>query len=435
MGKKFNLLAAKLRILQRAVEASTEPLPLQSRAVELHRFHCELLHRNVHFGSLAVDQCVAESLVTRPHARWAKALHRNVACERHNVYDTFALPTSAIQCADLEAKLLCAACRSATKWNPSAPVFVPFEGPAHLLAGSCGEPAAQAESDLDSVGTTDLHLFAPAQHIDIVDAGHSRQSDPLASDAMPAAPVDLGPYLPSIPLHFDQYKLAHAQVRGRSANMITDNAAIGACEKQQPAVRDERDQRALEPLADMQCEAASDSGVVAVVKRWRQCALQPLAICACEKEQPAERDGRHERAFELLAGTQCEAACYGGVDSTDKQQPAERGERDLRELEPLADMQCEAASDDGVTAVVKRWRQCAFQPQAISACEKEQPAESYEHAIELLTGTHCEAACDGGIDSTVESTDTTDRVGGYDAHCTRAFNDRAHRLIWGYRPV
>ena len=75
---------------------------------------------------------------------------------------------------------------------------------------------------------------------------------------------------------------AAAVVKRWRPNAI-DNAAICAYEVGQPfgrSERDQHDQRALEPLADLHCETASDDDVVAVVKRWRQCALQPPLLPA-----------------------------------------------------------------------------------------------------------------------------------------------------------
>ena len=83
-SKKYNLLAAQLRI----IKASSASVTLQDRSVTLHTFHCELLQHNVHFPSYAVDQCSSHALVSRSHARWAKRLHQAAATERHEVFST-----------------------------------------------------------------------------------------------------------------------------------------------------------------------------------------------------------------------------------------------------------------------------------------------------------------------------------------------------------
>ena len=85
MGKRQNALAAQLRILKKSVFAHVVPgQSLQDVSVELHRFHRELVGRNRHFASQALEEC--RHLVPAPHRLWARNIHRAAALERHEVF-------------------------------------------------------------------------------------------------------------------------------------------------------------------------------------------------------------------------------------------------------------------------------------------------------------------------------------------------------------
>ena len=153
MGKRQNALAAQLRILKKSLFAHVVPGPsLQDVSVELHRFHCELVGRNHHFASQALEEC--RHLVPAPHRLWARNIHRAAALERHEVFPAAAqawpaLPAG-IECSALEAQiavaveaklgaplsgaLLANPPLTSFSWNVQARPFVPFCGSSRTLA-------------------------------------------------------------------------------------------------------------------------------------------------------------------------------------------------------------------------------------------------------------------------------------------------------------
>ena len=80
-SRKYNMLAAQIRIIKRQLEA--QPLGLQESSLALHTMHCELLGYNVHFASKAAD--LAKHHLGPKHHKWAKDVHRAAATERHQV--------------------------------------------------------------------------------------------------------------------------------------------------------------------------------------------------------------------------------------------------------------------------------------------------------------------------------------------------------------
>ena len=86
MGRKYNQLAVWLRILKCHLVPQGIAPSLQTASIELHRYHDELLQRNVHFVSYAVDLCKSSSLVAGAHASRAQRLHRAAATERHDAF-------------------------------------------------------------------------------------------------------------------------------------------------------------------------------------------------------------------------------------------------------------------------------------------------------------------------------------------------------------
>ena len=84
MGRKFNSLAAQVRIIKTSLrqDGDSVPMGLQDLADTLHRFHNDLAGRHHHFGSQALDQC--RHLVTSPHYKWARQIDRAAASERRN---------------------------------------------------------------------------------------------------------------------------------------------------------------------------------------------------------------------------------------------------------------------------------------------------------------------------------------------------------------
>ena len=96
-SRKYNLLAAQIRIIKQQLRA--QPLGLQDQSIAVHTMNCQLVGHNIHFASHAAD--LAKQHLTPKHYKWAKALHRAAATERHQVHS------------------------GAHQWNPKAPPFVP----------------------------------------------------------------------------------------------------------------------------------------------------------------------------------------------------------------------------------------------------------------------------------------------------------------------
>ena len=144
MGRRLNDMAARLRILQGTVHRAAGRPCLQEVSLDVHRFYCILLGRNIHFASHAADQ--SRHLVTDAHHRWAKHVHRTAATQRHEFQDdidaelgnnsslvpgdnTAAAPSpaGAIEYADLEKTLKAKALRSCpSRLDPDAAEFVPL---------------------------------------------------------------------------------------------------------------------------------------------------------------------------------------------------------------------------------------------------------------------------------------------------------------------
>ena len=81
-SKKYNMLAAQVRILRRSVDCPS--LGLQDLSIELHGFHCSLVGYNIHFASEALARC--SSSLPQAHVKWARRLHQRAATERHEVF-------------------------------------------------------------------------------------------------------------------------------------------------------------------------------------------------------------------------------------------------------------------------------------------------------------------------------------------------------------
>ena len=149
MGKRSNIIAARIRILQKCLDAAGCSLSLQDTARTLHQHHVDLLGHQVHFGSHAAGLCLSRGLTSRAHHHWAKAVHHDAASERHNIYPMTSVgvpisalidltwppcPPSAIECSALETTLLAARdLKDHFSFNPDAPCFAPFSGDAHHL--------------------------------------------------------------------------------------------------------------------------------------------------------------------------------------------------------------------------------------------------------------------------------------------------------------
>ena len=161
-SKKFNMLAAQLRIIQRGL-AIKDGVPLQQRSLALHQLNCQLLQYNVHFPSHAAD--LARPQLTSAHFAWAKRVHKKAALERHEVFVSGPIhaptnkpilvefPSGALECSDLEKTLRLKYADAELehklkdhlpgpcvphhfKWNTSATSFTPFQGPAHIMPSS-----------------------------------------------------------------------------------------------------------------------------------------------------------------------------------------------------------------------------------------------------------------------------------------------------------
>lgn len=157
MRKRSNVLAARIRILQRTLDLNDVPrLGLQDLSIKIHSFNCSLLEHAVHHASHAADLCRHQ----RPPSfrRWAKQLHRDAATERHEVFCNSAplldvpLPGFAkvVECPDLEARLsreIKAFPLASFHWNANAPCFTPFAGSVFQLART---PHALSAKPLDS---------------------------------------------------------------------------------------------------------------------------------------------------------------------------------------------------------------------------------------------------------------------------------------------
>ena len=158
MGRKYNRLAAQLRIIQRGVSQSGAGCGLQDASIALHTFNCELVGYNIHYASHAA--ALARPFIGDRDYQRARSTHRDAALQRHEVFshsksataDAFQrpdvskretdvgsrswppIPASAVECAALEASL-----QQLSQWNVNAAPFVPFCGKPRTLdlAQSC----------------------------------------------------------------------------------------------------------------------------------------------------------------------------------------------------------------------------------------------------------------------------------------------------------
>ena len=90
MGKRYNAIAARQRILER--RCNVHGLGLQDLAIVIHRHLCSILGFNVHHCSHALSLCRPK--ITHSEYLWARDTFRRAASERHVVFNEFNIEDS-----------------------------------------------------------------------------------------------------------------------------------------------------------------------------------------------------------------------------------------------------------------------------------------------------------------------------------------------------
>jgi hypothetical protein len=77
MGKRYNMFAARLRIMENTFEEQGLGPSVQDISIDIHAYHCELLGRHVHFASHAA--CLARPHISPASYRWSRKAHQYAA--------------------------------------------------------------------------------------------------------------------------------------------------------------------------------------------------------------------------------------------------------------------------------------------------------------------------------------------------------------------
>ncbi|CAK0896750.1 unnamed protein product [Prorocentrum cordatum] len=184
MGKAYNLLAARIRLLEKQTYCELDSY-LQHSAIRRHAFLCEVLQHNVHHPSHAAT--LARPMVGDQVYRSSRRLFRNAGKERHVVFEQEArTPLSS-------DGVICARRWRRTRLRADAPEFLPSASdvpPVCAIAAYRSEPVrhTRSGSGLDMAGIERLSWSGATENDSSDYSGMIDCSEPSV----------LPPYVPSV---------------------------------------------------------------------------------------------------------------------------------------------------------------------------------------------------------------------------------------------